>query len=116
VGLLLAFAISGALQRFDERKQLVLQEANAISSAYDRLDLLESEARLKLKKKLKEYVKARMDLYRMPVEFAHGQDQSLRSNNAKIQNSPRYGMSRGLSSSQQPKRLSACPAIVEQRF
>ena len=70
VGLLLAFAISGALQRFDERKQLVLQEANAISSAYDRLDLLESEARLKLKKKFKEYVKARVDLYRMPIEFA----------------------------------------------
>ena len=69
VGLLLAFAISGALQRFDERKQLVLQEANAVSSAFDRLDLLESEARLKLKKKLKEYLKARMDLYRMPVEF-----------------------------------------------
>ena len=30
MGLVLAFAISGALQRFDERKQLILQEANAI--------------------------------------------------------------------------------------
>lgn len=29
MGLVLAFAISGALQRFDERKQLILQEANA---------------------------------------------------------------------------------------
>jgi hypothetical protein len=69
VGLLLAFTISGALQRFDERKQLILQEANAISSAYDRLDLLENEARLKLKEKLKEYVQARINLYRMPIEF-----------------------------------------------
>jgi cellobiose-specific phosphotransferase system component IIC len=29
IGLLLAFTISGALQRFDERRQLVVQEANA---------------------------------------------------------------------------------------
>ena len=95
VGLLLAFAISGALQRFDERKQLILQEANAISSAYDRLDLLESEARLKLKKKLKEYLKARMDLYRMPIEFAlwTGSEATSVEQQAKILNSkPRYGM------------------------
>src|ERR1700737_4888514 len=29
IGLLLAFTISGALQRFDERRQLVVQESNA---------------------------------------------------------------------------------------
>jgi hypothetical protein len=34
IGLLLAFTISGALQRFDERRQLVIQEANAVSTAY----------------------------------------------------------------------------------
>ena len=35
IGLLLAFTISGALQRFDERRQLVVQEANAASTAHD---------------------------------------------------------------------------------
>ena len=44
IGLLLAFTISGALQRFDERRQLVVQEANAIQTAYDRLALFEDEA------------------------------------------------------------------------
>ena len=34
IGPLLAFTISGALQRFDERRQLVVQEANAASTAY----------------------------------------------------------------------------------
>lgn len=68
MGLVLAFAISGALQRFDERKQLVTHEANAISTAYDRLDLLNGGA--KLKTKLKEYVKARIDLYRLPAKFS----------------------------------------------
>ena len=43
IGLLLAFTISGALQRFDERRQLVVQEANAVSTAYDRLGLFEGD-------------------------------------------------------------------------
>ena len=43
IGLLLAFTISGALQRFDERRQLVVQEANAASTAHDRLGLFEGD-------------------------------------------------------------------------
>jgi ABC-type Fe3+ transport system permease subunit len=43
IGLLLAFTISGALQRFDERRQLVIQEANAASTAHDRLALFEGD-------------------------------------------------------------------------
>src|SRR3981081_4424429 len=40
MGLLLAFTISGALQRFDDRRQLVIQEATAAPTAYDRVSLL----------------------------------------------------------------------------
>jgi hypothetical protein len=43
MGLLLAFTISGALQRFDDRRQLVLQEATAVATAYDRLGLFEGD-------------------------------------------------------------------------
>jgi len=43
IGLLLAFTISGALQRFDERRQLVIQEANAARTAHDRLRLFEHD-------------------------------------------------------------------------
>jgi hypothetical protein len=39
MGLLLAFTIAGALQRFDDRRQLVIQEATAATTAYDRLAL-----------------------------------------------------------------------------
>ena len=70
IGLLLAFTISGALQRFDERRQLVVQEANAVSTAYDRLGLLEGEVAGNLQMKLKDYVRARIDLYRMPHDFS----------------------------------------------
>jgi hypothetical protein len=45
MGLQLAFTISGALQRFDDRRQLVIQEATAATTAYDRLDLFGDDAR-----------------------------------------------------------------------
>ena len=70
IGLLLAFTISGALQRFDERRQLVIQEANAVGSTYDRLDLFEGEVALALQAKLKNYAHARSELYRMPHDFS----------------------------------------------
>jgi hypothetical protein len=70
IGLLLAFTISGALQRFDDRRQLVLQEANAVSTAYDRLGLFDGEVARDLQMKLKDYVRARIDLYRMTHDFS----------------------------------------------
>ena len=70
IGLLVAFTISGALQRFDERRQLVIQEANAASTAHDRLGLFEGDVGRNLQTKLKDYVEARIDLYRMPHDFS----------------------------------------------
>lgn len=78
IGLLLAFTISGALQRFDERRQLVVQEATALSTAYDRLDLFDPEAR-DLQTILKDYTKARIDLYRMPRDFSLWERAEVRS-------------------------------------
>jgi hypothetical protein len=70
IGLLVAFTVSGALQRFDERRQLVLQEANAVSTAYDRLGLFEEDVARDLRVKLRDYVDARIELYRMPHDFS----------------------------------------------
>jgi hypothetical protein len=70
IGRLLAFTISGGLQRFDERRQLVIQEANAVTAASDRLNLFEGDVSQNLQSKLKEYVRARIDLYRMPHDFS----------------------------------------------
>src|SRR3954452_5934733 len=70
MGLLLAFTISGALQRFDERRQLVIQEANSASTAHDRLDLFEDNVRRNLRTKLKDYVDARIDLHRISHDFS----------------------------------------------
>ena len=70
IGLLIAFTVSGPLHRFDERRQLVIQEATAVSTAHDRLDLFEGEVAKDLQKKLKQYVLARIDLYRMAHDFS----------------------------------------------
>jgi len=48
MGLLLAFTISGALQRFDDRRQLVIQEATAATTAYDRLSVFGGDDRRRL--------------------------------------------------------------------
>jgi len=69
MGLLLAFTISGALQRFDDRRQLVIQEATATTTAYDRLSLFGGDDARRLQTSLKEYVRARIDLYRMAHDF-----------------------------------------------
>jgi hypothetical protein len=70
IGLLLAFTISGALQRFDDRRQLVIQEANAASTAHDRLALFEGNVARDLQNKLQDYIQARIDLYRMPHDYS----------------------------------------------
>jgi hypothetical protein len=70
IGLLLAFTISGGLQRFDDRRQLVIQEANAASAASDRIGLFEGDVARNLQSKLHEYVRARIELYRMPHDFS----------------------------------------------
>jgi hypothetical protein len=38
MGLLIAFTFSGAASRFDERRQLIVEESNAIGTAWLRLD------------------------------------------------------------------------------
>src|SRR4051812_42855896 len=44
LGLLIAFTFSGAATRFDARRQLIIEEANNIGTAYLRIDLLPPEA------------------------------------------------------------------------
>ena len=64
LGLLIAFTFSGAASRFDERRKLVVEEANAIGTAYLRLDLLPSAAQLDLRASFRRYLDARLAVYR----------------------------------------------------
>jgi hypothetical protein len=63
MGLLLAFAFSGAASRFDERRMLVIKEANTIGTAWLRVDLLPEADQPEIRDKFREYVDARMATY-----------------------------------------------------
>ncbi|MCK6682044.1 MAG: DUF4239 domain-containing protein [Thermoanaerobaculia bacterium] len=80
LGLLLAFTYSSASSRFEERRQLIVQEANAIGTAYLRIDLLPAEAQPELRGLFYLYTRSRLDTYhRLPdVEAAKESfDQSM---------------------------------------
>lgn len=64
LGLLIAFTFSGALSRFDVRRAQIVDEANAIGTAWLRIDLLPAATQPKLRGAFREYVDARIATYR----------------------------------------------------
>jgi hypothetical protein len=69
-GLLVAFTFSGAASRFDSRKRLVVEEANAIGVAYLRLDLLPADAQPALRDLFRAYLDSRITTYRKLPDVA----------------------------------------------
>jgi len=64
LGLLIAFSFSGAASRFEARRHLIIEETNAIGTAYLRLDLLPSDAQPELRALFRQYVDTRFLTYR----------------------------------------------------
>jgi hypothetical protein len=64
LGLLIAFTFSGAASRFDVRRALIVEEANAIGTAYLRIDLLPASSQPGLRENFRQYLDARLAFYR----------------------------------------------------
>ena len=64
VGLLIAFTFSGAASRFEQRRDLIIEETNAIGTAWLRLDLLPTSTQPVIREHFKQYVDARLEVYR----------------------------------------------------
>ena len=64
MGLLIGFTFYGAGSRFDARRSLIVQEANAIGTAYLRLDLLPPESQPELRRDFRAYVHSRLAVYK----------------------------------------------------
>jgi hypothetical protein len=64
MGLLIAFVFAGAAVRFDNRRMLVAEEANAIETAYLRLDLLPAESQPELREDFRNYLVGRLAVTR----------------------------------------------------
>jgi hypothetical protein len=63
LGLLLAFTFSAAAARYDTRRDLIVKEANAIGTAYLRIDALPPATQPALRRLFGEYVDARLAVY-----------------------------------------------------
>lgn len=82
LGLLTAFTFSSAYSRFELRRQLIVDEVNAIGTAYLRLDLLPPSTQPDLRQKFREYTKSRYEFWqllpdRAAVLKAYEQEQVL---------------------------------------
>ncbi|HET7763598.1 MAG TPA: DUF4239 domain-containing protein [Burkholderiales bacterium] len=80
LGLMVAFTFSGATSRFDARRAQTVQEANAIGTAYLRLDLLPAAAQPALRAKFREYVDARVAIYRALPDIGASNAHAARAN------------------------------------
>jgi lipopolysaccharide export LptBFGC system permease protein LptF len=63
LGLIIGFTFSMAVNRYDQRKNLEQQEANAIGTEYDRADFLPPTDAVKVRALLKSYLDQRMSDY-----------------------------------------------------
>jgi hypothetical protein len=63
LGLLLGFSFAGATSRLDTKRQLIVQEANAIGTAYLRLDVLPIDGQPEMRRLFRDYLEARLRVY-----------------------------------------------------
>lgn len=63
LGLLIGFSFSGAMDRYAQRQDLMVNEANAIGTAFLRADLLPRQERDIVRTGLREYVDLRIQLF-----------------------------------------------------
>jgi hypothetical protein len=63
LGLILAFSYGGAASRFEVRRQLIAEEANAIGTAYLRLDLLPANDQPRMREIFRNYLDSRIRIY-----------------------------------------------------
>jgi hypothetical protein len=84
LGLMIAFTFSGALNRFDSRRLQAVDEANAIGTAWLRIDMVPAAAQPPLRDTLRKYVDSRIDTYRKLPDIAAAQKEVARSQ--KLQN------------------------------
>ena len=63
LALLIALTFSGASDRFDKRRDLIVQEVSAIGTAYQSVDLLTKKDQPQIREIFKKYIDSRISLY-----------------------------------------------------
>jgi hypothetical protein len=68
LGLLIAFTFSGAASRFEDRRHLIADEANAIGTAYLRVDLLPGDSQPEIRDLFRRYTDLRATVYQRVLD------------------------------------------------
>jgi hypothetical protein len=63
LGLLLGFTFANGISHLDQRRELIVREANAIGTAYLRLDLLPASQQPEMRRLFREYLDTRLQVY-----------------------------------------------------
>lgn len=69
LGLLIAFTFSGAAERYGTRRNLIVEETNAIGTAWLRIDLLAPADQLSMRENFRHYLDTRLAVYRAMPDF-----------------------------------------------
>jgi hypothetical protein len=79
LGLLIAFTFSGAQDRLAVRRDLIVREADAIGTAYLRVDLVPAEAQPLLRGGMRQYVEARLAYYERLLDMRAAREEHHRA-------------------------------------
>lgn len=79
MSLLIAFTFYGAAARYDTRRELIVEEANYIGTAWLRLDLLPAAAQPLLRERFRQYVEVRLAVHRKLPDFTAAQAELAKS-------------------------------------
>jgi hypothetical protein len=63
LGLLMGFTLQSSMLHLDEKRLLIVQEANAIGTAYLRIDLLDHSDQPEMRRLFRSYLEARLHVY-----------------------------------------------------
>lgn len=85
LGLLIAFSFSGAMSRFDARRHLIVDESNAIGTAWLRLDLFAPAAQSEMRELFRRYLDARLEVYRKLPDIAAAKAQYTEATKLEVQ-------------------------------
>jgi hypothetical protein len=112
LGLLIAFTFSGANSRFEARRQLIVQESNAIGTAYLRLDLLPASSQAPLREKFRFYTASRAALYEKLTDDSAARNELARASVLQKQIWA-YAVAASTDPQHQSARLLLLPALNE---
>jgi hypothetical protein len=111
LGLLIAFTFAGALSRFDIRRNQAVDEANAIGTAYLRVDLLPASAQPGLRETFRNYVDARIATYRALPDLEAARRELARSQDLQREIWTQAVAATGMQESRPDVQLLVMPAL-----